>query len=568
MGAMRRQLFLLIVLLLQVVCCVADTIPLQVVQTAPRTVQLSWSTSAATTIFRQYPEEGVPVAIATVSGTQYVDHQCRAVCDDTVRYSISQQIGATLNEGYASQLMTDNEPTSPAEWGVVSVDQSGQTLRLQWEPSADTDIMGYMVCEGSPSIAIDTVFGRLNTQYTPADYPVDSVWHFRICAFDSCRQASALTEVCNNLVVTLSSEPCDRQVTLQWNEYLNMPDGVQRYEVWVSEDGGIMRHEVDVDAGGPMHALFTVAESTMSVAAEVRAVSADGQHFSRSNRVGETFATSERPAYFYLRKVSVCDDNVTVHLLAQTDPTYSGTDYTVYRSDDHGASYAVGQCHPEVDGTLRWTDHNAHPAEHVYTYWLGVVDGCGRNELFTQQGSTLLPILEKEGATLRLTWNTYEGWEGTTQYVVSAYDVDHNPLATHSTTSTSLTLQSGEQGPQLFRISAFEGANSQYTHADSLQSATVTHHPQTTMWVPNAFAPDENANNHFRPYFSYVDPDSYHFAVYNRQGMLLFATSDPNTAWDGTAQGQPQPQGVYVYKVEYQASNMPQYKLGTVLLIR
>jgi len=565
---MRRQVFLFLVLLLQATSCFADTIPLQVVLTAPRTVQLNWSTSVATTIFRQYPDEEAPVVIATISGTQYVDHQHRAVCNDTVRYSIRQQQGETISEGFASQLMADNEPTSPAEWGVVSVDESGQELQLRWEPSVDTDIMGYMVCEGSPSIAIDTVFGRLNTQYCPAGYSVDSVWHFRICAFDSCRQASALTEVCNNLVVSLNSEPCDRQVTLQWNEYLNMPGGVDRYEVWASEDGGSLHQVAEVGADGPMQAVFTVTEAAISVAAEVRVVSADGLLVSRSNRVGETFATSERPAYFYLRKVSVCDDDATVQLLAQTDPDYNGTDYTVYRSVDHGASYAVGLCHPEADGTLRWTDHNAHPAEQVHTYWLGVVDGCGRNELFTQQGSTLLPLLEKEGSTLRLSWNTYEGWEGSTQYVVTAYDVDHNRHASNTTTATSLTLQSEEQGPQHFRVSAFEGANSQYGHADSLQGASVAYRPHTAIWVPNAFSPDENANNLFRPLFSYVDPSSYHFAIYNRQGMLLFSTTDPEAAWDGTAQGQPQPQGVYVYKVEYQANNMPQYKLGTVLLIR
>ncbi len=565
---MKRYALCLVGTLVVAVSSWGDTISLQVAMTAPRTVTLSWGQAATTTIYRQYPDEVSRVAIATISGTQYIDRQHRAVCDDTVRYSISQQESGTLHEGFASQYMADNEPTAPAEWGVVTVDDGGQSLLLQWVPSADTDIMGYMVCEGTPSIAVDTVFGRLNTQYSPTGYSADSIWHFRICAFDSCRQASALTEVCNNIVATLSSEPCDRQVVLRWNEYLNMPSGILRYEVWASEDGGTLRKVAEVAASGPMQASFVVDETTMSVVAEVRVVSIDGQHSSCSNRVGVTFSTSERPAYFYLRKVSVCDDDATVKIVAQTDPAYSGNIYTVYRAVDNGAAYAIGECQPEADGTLRWTDRSAHPAERVHTYWMGVVDGCGRNEIFTQQGSTMLLQIETEGEVLKLSWNTFEGWEGSTQYEVRSFDVNNNLLDVQNTTASFVTFLLEEQAMQQYRVYAYEGADSRHGRDDSLQSASNSYRPQTSLWVPNAFTPGENINNTFRPISFYTNPEGYHLVIYNRQGMLLYESGDPEAAWDGTAYGQKQPQGVYVYKIEYQANNMPQTKIGTVLLIR
>lgn len=560
--------FIVLLLFWPMVSCFADTIPLQVTMTAPRTVTLVWSQSCPTEIYRQYPTDATPVFVTAVTASQYVDRQQRAVCGDTVRYSIRQTDGDVLHEGFAAQYMSDDSPTAPAQWGVVTVDASGQALLLQWQPSADTDIMGYMVCEGTPSIAIDTVFGRLNTQYSPQGYAVDSVWHFRVCAFDSCRQASPLTDVCNNMVVTLDTDPCSRQVDVQWNEYLNMPDGVSHYEVWAAEDGGTLHRVAEVGSAGPYQTSFEVGEATMAVAVEVRMVPAQGQQVSCSNRVGETFATSERPNYFYLRKVSVCDDDATVQVVAQTDPAYDGINYTVYRSIDHGAFYAVGHCSPDADGTLRWQDHSVHPAELTATYRLGVTDGCGRNELFTQRGSTLLPQLEEQGETMTLSWNPYDGWDGTTQYVVTTYDVDHHVLSTQNTTSTIVTLSSELQGPRHYRVSAYEGANSHYGRDDSLQSVTISYCPQTDIWIPNVFTPKENSNNLFRPYFSYVDPASYRLSVYNRQGLLVFDSTDPEDAWDGTSQGMEQPQGVYVYKVEYQANNMKQHKVGTLLLIK
>ena len=109
----------------------ADTIPLQAQQTATRTVALSWnptSPEVVTTILRRYPGEQTERTVATTTGSSYIDHHGRAVCDDTVYYVIRQTVGGLVDQGFAAVNVIDMDPTAAAAWGVVSVDEQQQTV--------------------------------------------------------------------------------------------------------------------------------------------------------------------------------------------------------------------------------------------------------------------------------------------------------------------------------------------------------------------------------------------------------------------------------------------------------
>ena len=549
-----------------------DTIPLQALQIATRTVELQWtpaSTGTATTVFRRYPGETTERQIAVTSDNHYIDRHGRAVCDDTVYYSVSQTIGGVDNRGTAAVNVNDMDPTAMATWGLVTVDEASQTLLLQWEASPDSDIMGYLVMEGSPSMVVDTVFGRTNTQYTASRFATDTVYHFRICAFDSCLLAAALTDPCNNVVVQLESQPCSRSVTARWNHYENMPGGVDHYELWVSEDGGAFSRVATVGATETSQSLFEVSEAAMSVQAYVKAVG--GQYVSLSNRDTVAFSTAERPAYFYLRKVSTSDDGAVVTVMAQTDPQFTGDDYKVYRSVDGGPVAVVGHCQPQNDGSLVWHDLSARPTEAVYSYCLGVLDGCGRNEMKTRTGSTLLLRLEEQGTALLAGWNGYEGWTGTTSYDLLESPIEEEQwVSVGATTAQDVVVSSdGQQGGgRRYKVVAAEGNNSEHQLGDTLQSAIFYHRQETQVWLPNAFTPTETSNNYFGPQFLYMDAADYQFVIFNRQGLEIFRTTDPSVQWDGRKEGRLLPAGSYVYWLSYRKGDGTiQYRKGTVTLV-
>ena len=92
----------------------------------------------------------------------------------------------------------------------------------------------------------------------------------------------------------------------------------------------------------------------------------------------------------------------------------------------------------------------------------------------------------------------------------------------------------------------------------------------TTLWVPNAFTPDEGTNNTFLVKMN--DVQRYHILIYDRRGQLVFESFDPEKAWDGKNQnGKECPQGVYTYLISCHKITYPYEQLvrkGTVVLVR
>lgn len=88
------------------------------------------------------------------------------------------------------------------------------------------------------------------------------------------------------------------------------------------------------------------------------------------------------------------------------------------------------------------------------------------------------------------------------------------------------------------------------------------------VWTVNAFTPEQETNNRF--YVPRYNKENYHLEIYNRRGILVFESDDPEEGWDGRYQGQLCPMASYVYRVRTSPKNSREvnYIYGTVTLIR
>ena len=86
-----------------------------------------------------------------------------------------------------------------------------------------------------------------------------------------------------------------------------------------------------------------------------------------------------------------------------------------------------------------------------------------------------------------------------------------------------------------------------------------------TLWIPNAFTPDEETNNTFAPVGKgIIEGELY---IYNRQGLLVYHTTDWEQGWDGSHC----PQDSYAWLFLYRNADQPQVlkkAIGTVILLR
>ncbi len=69
-------------------------------------------------------------------------------------------------------------------------------------------------------------------------------------------------------------------------------------------------------------------------------------------------------------------------------------------------------------------------------------------------------------------------------------------------------------------------------------------------YVPNTFTPNgDGINDLFYPTGEAIDTEDFEMLIFDRNGHILFETTDTNSGWDGTKSGAVIPQGVYVWKI-------------------
>lgn len=87
--------------------------------------------------------------------------------------------------------------------------------------------------------------------------------------------------------------------------------------------------------------------------------------------------------------------------------------------------------------------------------------------------------------------------------------------------------------------------------------------------VPSAFSPNGDGLNDFLYPLNAYKATNLSFKVFNRQGMLVYQTTNWLARWDGTVNGEPQAPGTYVWILNYIDENKKPVSLkGPVLLIR
>ncbi|MDX1905805.1 MAG: PKD domain-containing protein [Bacteroidia bacterium] len=112
------------------------------------------------------------------------------------------------------------------------------------------------------------------------------------------------------------------------------------------------------------------------------------------------------------------------------------------------------------------------------------------------------------------------------------------------------------------RLIAYSASGCPDTAVSSIVIRNVTLH------VPSGFTPNADEHN---PYFrvGYIGILTLQVRIYNRWGEKIFESDNPDFTWDGTYQGRPVQEGVYVYVITGTAANgVPYERNGTVTVIR
>lgn len=111
------------------------------------------------------------------------------------------------------------------------------------------------------------------------------------------------------------------------------------------------------------------------------------------------------------------------------------------------------------------------------------------------------------------------------------------------------------------------GSNSNGTCSSESETFTISI-SESYMLVPNAFSPTSSVGVNDIWKTSYKSIISYKCWVFNRWGVELFYSNDPEQGWDGTYNGKQVKSGAYFYVIEAKGADGIDYKLkGDVNII-
>jgi hypothetical protein len=139
-------------------------------------------------------------------------------------------------------------PDTPVLDSVSVADPVTGSVYVSWFPSDSADVVGYVIYRESSAtwLTIDTVFAPA-TSYI--DTGANANYHpelYRIAAFDEMNNISPMTLMIptpqyHNTIYVFpyqDSANCQMAIRLNWNKYINWNEGINEYEVYMSENYG------------------------------------------------------------------------------------------------------------------------------------------------------------------------------------------------------------------------------------------------------------------------------------------------------------------------------------------
>lgn len=463
----------------------------------------------------------------------------------------------------------------------VSITPAGNAV-ITWSQSASPQTHGYVIYYYLPSnqnaIPFDTVYGLTTTTYTDMVTPTNQIINYTVAAFDSCQKFSSFTTHHNTIYLTGDIATCDNRVSMSWNRYINWPQGVKEYQIWVSTNNGAEALAAVVDSGTLNYSYSGFTDGD-SLCITVRAISAaDTNIVSNSNRLCLRATVVQIPSYLHITNATVTPDN-HISVTWMIDTIAELIYYKVDNSVNAITFKPVAQLN--VPNPLNWfetyTDSaGVFPEKNPYWYRITAFDSC--QHIFISDSVKTISLQGElfDYYIAHLTWNSFELPHATVtgQNLYRDFGNGYQLIASFgpgvNEYSDSLQQFLNERGIFCYKIEAEYDLNLPNGYNATLSSFSnvqcIIHRP--IIYIPNAFAPN-GVNNIFKPTIIYGEPRAYTMSIYNRWGTEIFTSNDPNIGWDGTDHGKPAQTGGYAYLIQFYANDgVKVERKGMVLLVK
>ena len=465
-------------------------------------------------------------------------------------------------------------PVTP-QFNLLSVQPETGRTELNWSESPSNDVAGYLIYyyNNGAGYVFDTIHDPTAVSYINygsfSSYRSES---YVIAAIDSSGNKSPLSKILSTIFVESKIDTCNKKIQLIWNAYSSYPKAVTSYKILASVNGGNF-----IESGETSSSIttFTVNDFTadMQYCFEIKAV-LNGGSFSFSNKTCLNTTMQKTPQWINADFATV-NESGNIALSFTFDPLSEIRRFRLERKTESENNFTQIALIESVNGNISYVDLTADPSRKNY-YRLSAINNCGISIISSNLAGNIVAGIRKSDDYILLTWNSYRNWAGG----ISFYKVYINTGNTFieksliASTDTAFNIKYSDimydvtEAEICFYISATEKTNLHNITGESRSSAICTAIIEKIS-VPTASTPDNNMiNDLFKPVLSFTSTE-YHLIITDRQNNVMFESTDQEAQWDGTRNGNPQPQGVYIWFLKVKTpSGKIISKSGTVTLIK
>jgi len=390
----------------------------------------------------------------------------------------------------------------------------------------------------------------------------------------------------NTTHLSLKMDTCQKNIHLLWtrhveiinpseyNYYRNFNDSleIKEYRIWRSADSNPYQHIATV-TGDTTYADTNIAYDHKYKYYVEGVLASDTSIKSQSNRDSIHTDMPDNPDYIHFENLRAGEGETQLQFNISEDSQLRR--YVLLRSSGLKGPYDTLETYNTDDYALSYTDQEINPRQDIYYYQLASVNQCDALTTRSDTLSNLRLVLQKENMTGLLAWNQWDhirgnpirfdiyrkrGDEPTFSFLQTSYN---SPFP-----DTDIETYRGDRVSSEFCYTI----TAEFTRSGRASQATSNKaclYIKPSVFVPNAFTPnDDGDNDAFKPIFTFL-PKSYLFIVYNRSGMKVFESRNPESSWRGRMRGgKKAPSGTYTWYLE--VSNPGQKiirKQGEVTLI-
>ena len=469
-------------------------------------------------------------------------------------------------------------PVSPQFTGVT-VNPSTGNVDMTWSSSPSPDITGYIVYKydtiKKEGYYIDTLYNPAATSFSVFRPRTAVESESYVIAAFSIISGDTLTSTLSNTLSTIFNkvliDSCSNTINMTWNKYSSFPYRVTGYDILVSENGGVFQPAGHVEPGIRSFVIDTFNNGS-KYCYLIRADLENSQQ-SSSSKSCLTARIQVPPQWINADYATVTSDGA-IALSFTIDPSAETDLFKLERKTGAGTFSQIAIIRTGV-GSITFTDRDAKTTN-SNSYRLTALTQCNLAVDTSNIASNMVLTNQAVNDNIELRWTRYRSWQGEVSGYRLLMDTGNGfneyaeiqPSDSTFIIPMSVIISLVTTGDACFIVTATEASNPHGITGESSSNRTC-YEINEEITVPNLFTPDGDLKNDlFRPVLTFTAVD-YHLVINDRQGRIVFDTRSYAESWDGTDNGSPLPQGVYIWSLRVKTLTGKNIsRTGTITIFR